>query len=207
LKDYRLYVIIDIDLIDKRQGVAKVAEEVLRGGADVIQLRDKSSEDGTFLKHAEAIKKLAKRFHRPFIINDRVDIARLVDSDGVHLGQDDIPIDEARRLLGNKIIGISTHSLKQAKDAQANGADYIGIGPIYKTGTKKGLAPIGYSVLSRIGKEVGIPYFAIGGISHANIRELKGAGAKKVAVASSAIKAKNIYRSVKKLKGELDDTA
>ncbi len=206
MKDCKLYVIIDKDLIGRKRDLFEIAEESLRGGADIIQLRDKTSDDGTFLRLAETIKKLTKMNRRLFIINDRVDIARLVDSDGVHLGQSDLPIDEARRLLGRKIIGISAHNVKQAKEAESKGADYIGIGPIYKTDTKKGAAPIGVSVLKRVAEEVGIPCFAIGGISRANIRELKDAGAGRVAVASSAIKARDVYSSVKRLKEAIDDS-
>lgn len=199
MKDSKLYVIIDRELI-KNRDILKVAKEVLRGGADIIQLRDKSSDDGKLLQYARVIKRITKRYKRPFIINDRVDIALIVGADGVHLGQDDIPIEEARKILGKKIIGISTHNLTQAKNAQKRGASYIGIGPIFKTKTKNALSPIGLSILRRISKAIHIPFFAIGGISFDNIEDVKRAGVPGIAVISQAIKTENVYRSVKMLK-------
>lgn len=199
LKDCKIYVIIDRDVI-KNRDILKVTKDVLRGGADIIQLRDKSSDDKKLLQYARAIKKVTKKYKRRFIINDRVDIARIIGADGVHLGQDDIPIEEARKILGKKIIGVSTHNLEQAKKAVRRGADYIGIGPVFKSPTKKRLPPIGPSILGRAGKTINIPFFAIGGISLDNITEVKKAGAGRVAVISQAIKTKNVYRSVKRLK-------
>ena len=205
MKDFKLYVIIDRDLIKKRD-ILKIVNDVLRGGADIIQLRDKSSDDGGFLRDARAIKKIATRYNRPVIINDRVDIARIVDADGVHLGQGDIPIEEARKILRKKIIGVSTHNAEQAKNAKRRGASYIGIGPIFRTQTKKGLSPIGLHILKRISKTIDIPFFAIGGIALDNIADVKKAGAGRVAVVSSAIKSKNVHMSVKRLKEAMDDT-
>ena len=199
LKDCKLYVIVDRAII-KNGDILKVAKEALRGGADIIQLRDKSSGDGALLQYAKSIKHITKRYKRLFIINDRVDIARAVNADGVHLGQGDIPIEEARKILGKKIIGISTHSLDEAKRAQRKGADYIGIGPIFKTATKKKLVPIGPSILAKVRRRINIPFFAIGGISLTNIADVKKKGANRIAVASSVIKAKNIYPAVKRLK-------
>lgn len=204
LKDFKLYVIIDRDLV-KNKNILKIANEALRGGADIIQLRDKSSDDRGFLRDAMAIKKISGKYNRPFIINDRVDIAHIAGADGVHLGQGDIPIEEARKILGKKIIGVSTHNVEQAKNAKRRGADYIGIGPIFKTKTKKGLSPIGLSILRRISKTVDIPAFAIGGVSLHNIKKIRNAGALRIAVASQAIKPMNVYQSVKRLKEAVDD--
>ena len=199
LKDCKLYVIVDRGVIKKRD-VLEIAKEALRGGADIIQLRDKSSGDGALLQYAKSIKCITKKYKRLFIINDRVDIARAVNADGVHLGQGDIPIEEARKILGKKIIGLSTHSLDEAKRAQRKGADYIGIGPIFKTATKKKLMPIGPSILPKVRGRIDIPFFAIGGISLINVADAKKKGADRIAVASSAIKAKNIYPAVKRLR-------
>ena len=190
-----------------KSDITRIATEALRGGADMIQLRDKSSDDGDFLKYARLIKSATKRFRKPFIVNDRVDIARLAGADGVHLGQDDIPIREARKILGKVIIGISARNLKQARDAEKKGADYLGIGPIYHTKTKIENAPIGTGVLSRISKNTNIPCFAIGGITRKNIGSVRKSGGSAVAVASAAIKARNIYRSVENMKEAIDDTA
>ena len=199
LKNCRLYVIIDRDII-KNKDIVKVTEDALRGGADIIQLRDKSSSDELLLQYAKKIKTITKKHKRFFIINDRADIARLLNADGVHLGQNDIPIKEARRLLGKKIVGITTHSLSDAKKAQKKGADYIGTGPIFETPTKKNLSPIGLSILAKLRKKIDIPFFAIGGISISNIPDVKKSGAERIAVASSAIKTDNVYQAVKNLK-------
>ena len=203
LKNCRLYVIIDRDVL-KTRDIVKAAEGALRGGADIIQLRDKSSCARSLVQYAKRIKALAKKYKRPFILNDRVDIARAVNADGVHLGQGDIPIEEARKILGKKIIGVSAHNLRQAKKAQRKGADYIGIGPIFKTPTKKQLRPIGPSILPGIRKQVDIPFFAIGGIALANIKEVKKRGADRIAVVSSAIKPVNVCRAVKQLKEAIE---
>ncbi len=202
LKNSRLYVIVDRDVIKKRD-VAKVTEDALRGGADIIQLRDKSSSDKRLLQCAKKIKNITRKYKRIFIINDRADIARLVNADGVHLGQNDIPIKEARRLLGKKIVGVSTHSLSDAKKAQKKGADYIGAGPIFETPTKKNLSPIGLSILTKLRKEIDIPFFAIGGISISDIPDVKKSGEERIAVVSSAIKTNNVYKAVRKLRKAL----
>ena len=207
LKSCKLYVIIDRCLIENRD-ILKVVEDALRGGADIIQLRDKSSDDRALLRYAKDIKQITKRYKRLFIVNDRADIAYAADADGVHLGQDDIQIEEARKILGGKIIGISTHSVGEAERAQRKGADYIGIGPIFETATKKGPAPIGPSILTEVRKRIDIPFFAIGGISLANIMDVKKNGADRIAVAYSATQAGNVYDAVKELKEMLsqDDT-
>lgn len=202
LKNCRLYVIIDRGAIGKRN-IIKIAGAALSAGADIIQLRDKSSGARSFLLCAKEIKKLARKFKRPFIVNDRVDIARLADADGVHLGQDDLPLDLARRLMYKKIIGISAHTAAQAKDAEKKGADYIGIGPVFQSKTKKGLLPIGLAALGRVNRAVLIPSFAIGGISLDNIADVKNTGAERVALASSAVNAKDVGRAVKKIKSAL----
>jgi len=187
----------------KKKDMRKIAEDALKGGADIIQLRDKSSSDKSLLRYAKAIKDITQRYKRAFIINDRADIARAVKADGVHLGQGDMPIEEARKIIGGKIIGVSTHSLPEAKAAQKKGADYIGIGPIFRTATKKKSRPIGASVLSRMRRTVDIPFFAIGGISLANIEDVKKKGVDRIAVVSAATKAKNVRSAVKQLKKAL----
>jgi thiamine-phosphate pyrophosphorylase len=203
LRDCKLYVIIDRGIIKKRDCL-EVANAALRGGADILQLRDKSSDDRSFLEHAKALKNLTKNYKRLFIVNDRVDIACIIGADGVHLGQEDMPIESARKILKKGIIGISTHSVEQAKRAEKKGADYIGIGPIYKTEAKKAYLPIGPSVLHRISTVINAPFFAIGGISLNNIKKVKKAGAKRVAVISSAIMTADVDQSVRKLREAID---
>ena len=205
MKNCKLCAILDKDVL-KNRDILEVAKDVFRGGADIVQLRDKISSDSEFLKCARALKDMAKRYRCMFIINDRVDIARIVDANGVHLGQNDMPIKDARKIVGKKIIGISTHSLKEARVAKSSGADYIGIGPVFKSKTRRKLHPIGLSVLKSVNKNIDIPIFAIGGISLNNINEIKKSGVNRVAVISSVNRAKNVYSSVKKLKEALNDT-
>ena len=139
-------------------------------------------------KEALSVRKFTLKHRAAFIINDYVDIALAVNADGVHLGQEDMPIREARKLLGeNKIIGISTHSLKQAVDAQRAGADYIGFGPIFKTRTKDAGSPKGIGSLIEIKKHIKIPVVAIGGITIDNVSEVFKSGADAVAVASGIL--------------------
>lgn len=204
MKNCKLYAILDKDVL-KNRDILEVAKDVFRGGADIIQLRDKISSDSEFLKCAKALRNMTRRYRRMFIINDRVDIARIVGADGIHLGQNDMPIKDARKIVGKKIIGISTHSLKEARAAKSSGADYIGIGPIFKSKTREKLIPIGLSVLKTVNKNIDIPVFAIGGISLNNINEVKKIGVNRVAVISSVNRAKNVYSSVKKFKEALND--
>lgn len=196
-------MILDKDTL-KEKDVIKAAEDALRGGADIIQYRDKISCDREFIKKAQVLKKMIEKYSRIFIINDRVDIAAGIGADGVHIGQEDMPIQYARKIIGNKIIGTSTHSLKQAIRAEKEGADYVGIGPIFKTLSKPGVKPVGTSVLKNIKKAINIPFFAIGGVNLKNIPALKKLGTKKIAVISAAINSGNIYDSVSKLKCELE---
>ncbi|MBI4680882.1 MAG: thiamine phosphate synthase [Nitrospirae bacterium] len=145
--------------------LAKMTEKAIRAGIKTIQLREKNMTKKELYKEALSIRKFTLKYRATFIINDYVDIALAVNADGVHLGQEDMPIKEARKLLGeNKIIGISTHSLKQAVDAQRAGADYIAFGPIFKTTTKDAGSPKGIEFLIEIKKHIKIPVVAIGGI-------------------------------------------
>ncbi|MDD5679919.1 MAG: thiamine phosphate synthase [Candidatus Omnitrophica bacterium] len=205
MKNCSLCVILDRDTLKKRD-LIKAAKEVLRGGADIIQYRDKLSRDMEFIEKARALKKIVKSTGRIFIVNDRVDVAAAVGADGVHLGQEDMPIRYARKIMGNKIIGVSSHSRLEAHRAVKDGADYIGIGPIFRTPGKPGAKPIGLGSLKSITSKICIPVFAIGGVNLKNIAVLKENGIKNIAVISAAIKDKNVYNSVSRLKRELKST-
>jgi thiamine-phosphate pyrophosphorylase len=135
-----------------------------------------------------------------FIINDYIDIAKILDADGIHLGQDDISIGIARKILGKgKIIGISCHNLEQALRAQEKGADYISIGPVFPTSTKPNAKPISLRLIKKISRKIKIPFFAIGGINENNIIEVLSRGAKRVAVCRAVCQAKDIPITIKKL--------
>lgn len=203
--DFKLYVIIDRQSCRNRDP-AYVAEEAIKGGADIIQLRDKESADCEILKAARAIRALAHKNKVPFIINDRVDIAVAVDAAGVHLGQDDLPIEVARSIIGkDRLIGLSTHSLQQALEAQRRGADYIGVGPVFPTPTKPDYKAVGIDLIREVNDRVAIPFVAIGGICESNVNEILAAGARRIAVVRAVCGAEDVGNAAKKLKERLKD--
>lgn len=200
LRESRLYLILDKKALGRRP-LPAVLNNLKNSGIDVIQLRDKASRKIEVLKAAFSLKGLLARSKTLFIINDHPDIAAISGADGVHLGQCDIPIRTARRMLGkNKIIGISCHSLKQALAAQRSGADYIGIGPVFSTPTKPEYKPIGLKELAKLRGRIRIPYFAIGDINRSNLESLRLAGAKRAAFCRAILKAKYPGRETKELR-------
>lgn len=209
MKNWKLYAILDKGLAGERS-LGKLAEEFIKGGADVIQLRDKVSNGRIFAEEAAGVRKITKYFGVQFIINDRADIAKAVGADGVHLGHADIDIKSARIVLGeSRLVGISCHSLEQAIEAEKNGADYIGLGPIFKTATRPELRPVGPGLINDVKKSLRIPVVCIGGINCGNIRVLLDNGAETVAVASAVIKSNDICvvaRRIKNILERKDDT-
>lgn len=192
LKKSRLYLIIDKKTCGQKS-LLEAADKIKSLGADIIQLRDKISDKAAILKDAYSLRRLLAKSKTLFIINDYLDIARITDADGIHLGQEDCSIKIARKILGkDKIIGLSCHSLKQAIEAQKQGADYIGIGPIFKTPTKPATSPIGLKIIREIGRRLKIPFFAIGGIDKNNIKKVVAFGAKRIAVTRAADQARDI---------------
>jgi thiamine-phosphate pyrophosphorylase len=162
---------------------------ILGAGVKWIQYRGKSKPRREIYNEAKLLRKLTTEFKAAFIVNDHADIVLAVNADGVHLGQEDLPLKEARKILGKKkIIGISTHSIEQAIDAEAGGADYIGFGPVFPTGTKDAGEPRGINMLREVKSRVSIPVVAIGGINIENLESVLDAGANAVAVASAILK-------------------
>ncbi len=194
----RLYIILDKSLIGRKSEV-DIASRVIEGGATIIQLRDKLSNDQQLIKVGTKLRKITRKNKVSLIINDRVDIALAVDADGVHLGQEDLPLKFARRLIGKMIIGVSTHSLAQAKRAEKEGADYIAIGPIFRTSSKPERMPVGTAIISRIKKEVKVPLVAIGGIKPDNIKKVIARNPEGIAIASAVLKSKKIENSTLKI--------
>lgn len=180
----------------------EVVSEMIKAGVKVIQYREK--EKKLLQKYNECLKirEMTKEAGVTFIVNDHVDIAILVKADGVHIGQDDLPIEKVRELVGEEmIIGISTHSPKQAEDAVKRGADYIGVGPIYKTYTKKDVCePVGLDYLRYVVKNISIPHVAIGGIKQHNMHEVIKCGAKCIAMVTEIVGADNIGKKIKDIK-------
>jgi len=181
---------------------SEVARLAYSGGADIVQLRMKGSDGKEMLEQARKIKLISEDHAKFFIVNDRVDIALLSDADGVHLGQSDIPIEDARELLGDdKLIGVSAHNIKEAKDAEARGADYISVGSIFMTSTKQDAQHgQGLDAVFTIKKAIDIPVMAIGGINRGNIQDVIRAGADGVAVISAVVSQKDISSAAHELR-------
>lgn len=188
-----LCVITDATLVPGRDHVA-VAEAALAGGADMIQLRDKTPDLRRLLPQARRIRAACRAHGALFIVNDRLDLALAAGADGVHVGQDDLPATVARRLLGpDLILGVSTHDLAQAGAAVNAGADYIGFGPMFGTRTKEtGYTPRGTAMLREIRDTVRVPIVAIGGITLENVGEVIAAGADAPAVISAVAGAPDV---------------
>jgi thiamine-phosphate pyrophosphorylase len=174
-----------------------MTREVLDAGVRWVQYRDKQSDRRCLFDTASELRRLTRKAGACFIMNDFPDIAAAVDADGVHLGQEDMPIAEARKVLGaGKMIGVSTHNMDEAVEAEREGADYIGFGPIFHTSTKDAGEPRGTDLLSLVRKKVGIPVVAIGGITADELPKVMSAGAQAVAVASAILQGE-IRRNVK----------
>ena len=180
LKENDLYVITD-----QKNNLLEIIEEILIAGVRIIQHRFKTGTDQDNLQEAIQIKNLCKRYDSLFIVNDRLDIALASNADGIHLGQDDLDLKTARKILGySKIVGISANNSIDISNALKEGCDYIGIGPVFETTTKKDKKPLGIESIKKLTKDLNIPWFAIGGIKSNNISYLKRNGFKKVALVS-----------------------
>ena len=175
-------------------------EQAIRGGAGVIQLREKHLERDAFIAEAKEIKKLCHQYRVPLIINDSVEIALESDADGVHIGQDDTDVPEARKRLGpDKIIGVSAHNVEEAVTAWKNGADYLGSGAVFRTGSKDNVTPLEHEELKAICRAVPIPVVAIGGINEQNVLELSGTGIDGIAVISAIFAKPDIEQAAREL--------
>lgn len=197
----RLCIITDTSIQNKFSHI-DIAEMAIKGGADMIQLRAKNLGSAELINTASEILKICRKNNVTFIVNDRVDIAMITDADGVHLGVEDIPIKDGRKLLGkDKIIGGTAHSLGEAMFAQKVGADYIGYGHIYPTFSKhKPERPKGIKNLKKVVEKIKVPIIAIGGITVENAAEVIAAGCYGIAVIGSVVKSDNPVLVVKKLK-------
>ena len=202
-EDVRLYCFSPGQFLNDRDPLEIVAAQI-EGGADVIQLREKEMPKKQILETGLMLRELTRRENVLFIVNDDVDLALILDADGVHLGQGDIPIQFARPLMKNKIIGVSTHSLEQANEAIEGGADYIGVGPMFETETKEDREDlVGIDFLLKIKDICPIPYVAIGGIGKDNIEALVKAGCCRAAVISDILLAPDIVERCRLLKSKL----
>ena len=199
-KNMQLYAITDQSWLGERT-LESVVEEALEGGVTCLQLREKELDEDSFLKEAQVIKRLCKKYQVPFIINDSIEIAVACDADGVHVGQSDLEAGNARELLGeDKIIGVSAKTVEAALRAQERGADYLGVGAVFGTTTKKDATGVSFETLKAICEAVTIPVVAIGGITKENLLELKGCEANGVAVISAIFAQTDIRQAVIHLK-------
>ena len=199
-EDLLLYAVTDRHWLNGETLYSQV-EKTLEGGTTFVQLREKELDEAHFLKEAKEIKELCARYRVPFVINDNVDIALAIDADGVHVGQSDMEALDVRKRLGpDKIIGVSAQNVQQALLAQKHGADYLGVGAVFPTGSKDDAEDVSFETLKAICQAVDIPVIAIGGITKENVSELKGSGICGIAVISAIFAQKDIKAATKELK-------
>ena len=195
-----LYAVTDRHWLGN-QTLLEQVQEALDGGATCIQLREKQLDEENFLKEAIEIQKLCKQYHVPFIVNDNVEIAKDMHADGIHVGQSDMEALDVRKALGNDVIlGVSAQTVEQAKKAEAHGADYLGVGAVFPTGSKDDADDVSHETLKAICEAVSIPVIAIGGITQDNVKELAGSGIVGIAVISAIFAQKDITQATKDLK-------
>lgn len=192
LADKKLYLVTNSDKFDTDDEFLDAVASSLQGGVQIVQLREKNSTAKRIYELGKKVRELCVQYDAIFIVNDRVDIAIALEADGVHLGQDDLDIESARKILGpNFIIGISTHAPEQALKAQEQGADYIGVGPVFETPTKAGRIPVGLDYATWAAQNISIPAFAIGGIDESNVSDVLATGIGRFAVVRAIINAES----------------
>lgn len=199
-KDLLLYAVTDRSWL-KGETIYSQVEKALKGGATFVQLREKTLDRETFLAEAKEIQELCRQYKVPFVINDNVEIATAMDADGVHVGQSDMEAGSVREKLGeDKILGVSAQTVEQAIYAEQSGADYLGVGAVFPTGTKTDADEVSFETLKAICEAVKIPVIAIGGISMGNVMRLEGSGICGIAVISALFAQADIERATAELK-------
>jgi len=198
--DYSIYLVTDRDLMST-ETLEEAVEQAIIGGCTLVQLREKDCSSFDFYNTAVKVKGITDKYNVPLLINDRLDIALAVDAAGVHVGQSDLPATVVRKIVGeDKIIGVSTGSLEQALKAQKDGADYIGVGAMYATGTKKDANSTSMEELKKIRENISLPIVVIGGINKERIKDFDGIGIDGLAIVSAIISQKDIGEATRKLK-------
>jgi len=192
--DSRLYLITGV-----RPNLEELIEAAVRGGVDIVQIREKELLDGALLPVLERMREVTRRLGVPFVVNDRADLALLVEADLVHVGQEDLPVEATRRL--GLAVGLSTHSEQEIDRADA---DYIGVGPVYATPTKEGRLGVGLELVHYAARHARVPWFTLGGIDAANIADVVAAGAERVAVIRAIADAPDPERAAAELRAALD---
>lgn len=198
-EDMTLYAVTDAAWTGEKTLIQQV-KEALEAGITFLQLREKHLSEKEFLREAVEIKRLTDQYQIPFVINDNIEIAQKTGADGVHVGQDDMPVEEVRKILGeDKIIGVSAHNVEEAVRAEQGGADYLGVGAVHTTATKENTSAVSMEEMKKICQTVSIPVVAIGGIKKNNMNVLSGTGVDGIAVVSAIFAAKNIKKETKEL--------
>lgn len=198
--DYSLYLVTDRDILHGRDLVKSIEDSIL-GGTTLVQLREKDVSTREFYNIAVKVKELTHKYNIPLIINDRMDIALSVDAEGLHIGQSDMPLKIARKILGeDKIIGVSTSTVEEAVEAEKDGADYIGVGALFSTTTKKDAKSVTLDELKNIKRSVNIPIVGIGGINMNNVESVMETGIDGVAIVSAILGQKDIKKVSKEFK-------
>jgi thiamine-phosphate pyrophosphorylase len=205
LSGIQLYVIADRKMC-RGKNLAEIVSQAIQGGAQMIQYRDKESDDSAFLQLALRLREVCKDGDVPFIVNDRVGIAQQINADGVHVGDEDLSVKEAREALGpDKIVGKTARTVQQALIAEREGADYVGLGPVFPTDSKQIDGPIGLDVVRNASQALKIPIFAIGGIKLGNLDQLLEAGGGRIAVISAVVSPDDVKSSARRLRERLRD--
>lgn len=199
-EDFLVYAVTDRHWLQEDETLCDVVEKALRGGATFIQLREKNLDNEHFMEEAKQLQTLCREYNVPFVINDNVQIAMTMNADGVHVGQSDMEAGNVRELLGpDKIIGVSTGTVEEALRAEQHGADYLGVGAVFPTGSKDDAKPVTMETLKEITDAVSIPVVAIGGITEENTLTLAGSGIDGVAVISAIFGQKDIETAARRL--------
>ena len=199
-KDLLLYAVTDRHWLGNETLYSQV-EKALKGGATFMQLREKNLDEASFLEEAKAIQALCKTYGVPFVVNDNVAIAKAIDADGVHVGQSDMEAGDVRAIIGlDKILGVSAQTVEQAKLAEERGADYLGVGAVFPTGSKDDAVEVDHQTLKAICRAVDIPVIAIGGITPENTGDLAESGICGIAVISAIFGQKDIETATRQLK-------
>jgi thiamine-phosphate pyrophosphorylase len=199
LRDARLYFVAD------RDGMLRALDAALAGGADLFQLRDKDASDDELLAAAETARERCRAAGALFVLNDRPDLAVACGADGVHVGQDDTPVARAREIVGHDVIvGLSTHSMKQAQAGCRSGADYIAVGPVHATPTKEGRPAIGVEPIRYAAAHVSVPWFAIGGIDTQTVADVVRAGARRIVVVRALADADDPEATARELRAKMN---
>lgn len=201
-----LYAVTDRRWTSAQESLLSQTEKAIQGGATFVQVREKNLGEAEFEKEARELKSLCAKYKIPFVVNDNVLLAKKIDADGVHVGQDDMSAKKAREILGeDKIVGVSAQTVEEALLAEEDGADYLGVGAVFPTGSKDDAVEVPFETLKAICSAVKIPVVAIGGITRENVEKLKGSGICGISVISAIFGQKNIKSAASELKKRTEE--